>query len=117
VIRASAILLVLFATGCSTNPSLLWPNDDFFIPVNIVDVTTRPLDTNYSATPVYASRASAGIKKVTVRGASVEWSSNAVGDVARRHGLEKLYYADIEVFSVSIFGVGWSREQLHLYGE
>ena len=43
-----------------------------------------------------------------------EWNSNAIGDVAKRSGLEKVYFADMEIFSV--LGI-WTYRKVHVYGE
>ena len=43
-----------------------------------------------------------------------EWNSNAIGDVAKRSGLKKVYFADMEIFSV--LGV-WTYRKVHVYGE
>ncbi|MFG0319169.1 MAG: hypothetical protein ACF8XB_17985 [Planctomycetota bacterium JB042] len=79
--------------------------------------TVEPFDVNYTNTPVFQNDETGSIKEVRVRGVRVDWASNAVGDVARENGLTTLHYADLEVFSISVLGLGWSRETLHLYGE
>ncbi|MBW2589274.1 MAG: hypothetical protein JRD71_00905 [Deltaproteobacteria bacterium] len=43
-----------------------------------------------------------------------ELNSNAIGEIAVKHGLSKVYFADLEIFS--ILGV-WRHEKLHIYGE
>ncbi len=43
-----------------------------------------------------------------------ELNSTAIGDIAKKHGLSKVYFADLEIFS--ILGV-WRHEKLHIYGE
>jgi len=43
-----------------------------------------------------------------------ELNSNAIGDIAKKHGITKVYFADLEIFS--ILGV-WRHEKLHIYGE
>lgn len=47
-------------------------------------------------------------------GLYTELNSNAIGDIAKKHGLSKVYFADLEIFSV--LGV-WRHEKLHIYGE
>ncbi|MBW2606856.1 MAG: hypothetical protein JRD05_04385 [Deltaproteobacteria bacterium] len=44
----------------------------------------------------------------------IELDSNAIGDIAKKHGLKKFYFADLEIFS--ILGI-WKHEKLHIYGE
>jgi hypothetical protein len=41
-------------------------------------------------------------------------SSNALGDIARQNGMDPLYFADQEVFS--ILGI-WKTQRVFLYGE
>ena len=41
-------------------------------------------------------------------------NSNALGDIARRHGVDPLYFADREVFS--ILGI-WKTNRVFLYGD
>jgi hypothetical protein len=45
---------------------------------------------------------------------SIEMGANGIGDVARKHGIETIYYADMEKQSF-LFGV-WQREFIHVYG-
>ena len=47
-------------------------------------------------------------------GVYAEWNSNAIGDIAERQGLQTVYYADMEIFS--ILGI-WKDTKLHIYGE
>jgi len=47
-------------------------------------------------------------------GLYTELNSNAMGDIAKKHGLSKIYFADLETFD--ILGI-WKHEKLHIYGE
>ena len=47
-------------------------------------------------------------------GVSAEFDTNAIGDVARAHGLKKIYWADMEYFKV--LGI-WKERSIHIYGE
>jgi len=75
---------------------------------------TRPLDINYSCTPT-------PLDKVVGKGdvkhfryyIEIDWDSNAIGDIARKHGIETLYYADLE--TISVLRV-WRQKYVHLYG-
>ena len=42
------------------------------------------------------------------------WDSNGIGDIARKNGLEAIYFADLETFS--ILGI-WSQYRVHVYGK
>ncbi|MCA8949179.1 MAG: hypothetical protein KDE27_06740 [Planctomycetes bacterium] len=76
--------------------------------------TVRPLTTNFNKTPVGERSEIGDVKDLRVYNIEVQWDSNAVGDVARKHGFEELYYADLE--TLSILGV-WTQQWLHLYGK
>jgi hypothetical protein len=45
---------------------------------------------------------------------SVRLGKNGLGDVAKEHGIESIYYADIERWS-ALFGL-WSMDVVHIYG-
>lgn len=47
-------------------------------------------------------------------GVSAEYDANAIGDIARKHGMETIYFADREEFK--ILGV-FRQRRLHIYGE
>ncbi len=47
-------------------------------------------------------------------GMYAEFNSNAIGDIAKKHGMKKVHYADMEYFS--ILGI-WREEVVHVYGE
>ena len=47
-------------------------------------------------------------------GLYAEWNSNAIGDLAQRHGLKEVYFADMEIFS--ILGI-WTHQKVHVYGQ
>ena len=76
--------------------------------------TVCPLDTDFHATPVYDETGGSTRRKITLRSVDVEWASDAVGDAARRAGLRRVHYADLE--ELSILGI-WNERTLHVYGE
>ncbi len=45
---------------------------------------------------------------------SIRLGENGLGGIAREHGMESVYYADIERWRV-LFGL-WSRDIVHIYG-
>lgn len=83
--------------------------------------TREPLDTNFDRTPVWngSDQTGAGdvhhlhvpLSNVDV---DVMWKSRAIGDIARRHGIAEICYADFETFS--ILGV-WNEYTVHIYGK
>lgn len=59
-----------------------------------------------------------GIKAISiprVPGARAMWSSNAIGEIAKAHNIERVYYCDRELFSV--LGGLWSKDSIIIYGE
>jgi len=73
-----------------------------------------PLTTNFDRTPVGERMERGDTKDIRIYNIEVQWDSNAVGDVAREHGFEELYYADME--TLSVLGI-WTQKTLHLYGK
>ncbi|MBU4258405.1 MAG: TRL-like family protein [Proteobacteria bacterium] len=77
-----------------------------------------PLTINLDNTPSTIFQASGKILKIKEPFSGynfyAEFNSNAIGDVARKHGLKKVYFADMEIFS--IFGI-FGYKEVHIYGE
>ncbi len=81
--------------------------------------TIEPLTFNKDPTEVRESmkRATGSIMQVSDPLSSalgVRMGDNGLGEVAKKHGIETVYYADIERWRV-LFGL-WSRDVVHLYG-
>ncbi|HJP39939.1 MAG TPA: hypothetical protein QF499_12545 [Gammaproteobacteria bacterium] len=74
--------------------------------------TIEPLMTDFNATPVGSERNSGGIKTVAFY-VSVEWDENGIGTIAKQHGIEEIYFADIE--TIMILGY-WQQQRVHIYG-
>jgi len=45
---------------------------------------------------------------------SIQVGTNGIGDIAKKHGMETVYYADLER-QTFLFGL-WQREFIHIYG-
>jgi len=77
-----------------------------------------PLTINLDNTPATIFQANGKIIKVEspIPGYRFygEFNSNAIGDIAKKHGLNKVYFADMEIFS--IFGI-FGYKEVHIYGE
>jgi hypothetical protein len=73
----------------------------------------QPLDTNMSQTPMNENNAQGDIKHIQFY-VDVMWDSNAIGDIAKKHGIETIYYVDIETLSVLTI---WNQYTVHIYGE
>ena len=68
--------------------------------------------TDFRSTPVGDGRSSGDIKTVTFY-VSVEWDENGIGAIAKKHGIEEIYYADIE--ETRVLGY-WRQQKVHVYG-
>ena len=104
-----AAVLALGLTACGTGPL-----------VGLVYTHVKlPLTRDLHATPVPStpprSKQVIEIKEpVTGLGLYARVNSNAIGDIARQNGIDRLYFADQEVFS--ILGI-WKTHRVILYGE
>jgi hypothetical protein len=108
------VLFILLLGGCSSLSPFVSdaPSGRIFTHVRV------PYTIDLDNTPVTNIRASGLIihveEPVTGYGFYAEFNSNAIGDIAKKHGLTKLYFADIEIFDV--LGI-WHHEKIHLYGK
>ncbi len=96
-------LMILVLTGCG----------------GIFTHVTIPLDINCSETPRGLTNSVEGnIKHIHLEYSNIDvdfmWDSNAIGDIAKRNKLEKIYFADME--TLSILGI-WNQYTVHIYGE
>jgi len=100
------IASTLFLIGCT--------------PIGIVYTHTKtPLDTNMSQTIATGKHAEGDIKHLSIPlGGSntidVMWSSNAIGDIAKKNGIETIYFADLEVRRILYI---WNQYTVHVYGK
>jgi hypothetical protein len=72
-----------------------------------------PLDTNLSHTRKGTYHNKGNVKHLHFY-VDVMWSSNAIGDIARRNGIKTVYFADLE--TLSVLGI-FKRYTVHVYGE
>jgi hypothetical protein len=89
-------------------------------PMGLVYTNIRlPLTTNLENTPVSKGEPPAG-RVLEIRepfsgfGVYAKVDDNAIGDIANKHGMQTLYFADQQVFS--ILGI-WSTNKTILYGK
>ena len=77
--------------------------------------TVVPLTFNRDATEVAKSnsQATGEIEQIQLY-VTVQAGDNGIGEVAKRHGMETVYYADLETKSV-LFGI-WRKDIIHVYG-
>lgn len=74
---------------------------------------TEPLDLDFDETPIHPSEGQANIKHLQYNQVQVQWDSNAIGDIAKQAGFQKIYYADLE--TLSVLGL-WNQYTVHVYG-
>jgi hypothetical protein len=104
-IRAVPLLAAVFLSSCVAGA--------------VYQRTIIPLDRNFDETPVFsrhAGEASQDVRHLMIPyvRAHVLWNTNAIGDIARRNGMERVYYADLEF--LSIMGI-WRQYTVHVYGQ
>ncbi len=92
---------VLMLTGCGTT-GIIYTH------------VTTPLDTNMSLTPSGVSEDEGSIRHLSLGYLHFMWDSNAIGDIAKEHGIETVYYADLE--ELSVLGI-WNEYTIHIYGK
>jgi len=110
----SFILFLLLLSGCSAFDQFVGgaPTGSVFTYIRIP--YTR--DLNYTpVTNIHAKGLIIHVEEpVSGYGFYTEFNSNAIGDIAKRNGLTKVYFADLEIFDV--LGI-WHHERLYIYGE
>ena len=74
--------------------------------------TFEPLTTNFHRTPVVSEQAAGDTKQIDYY-VRVLWSGNGIGEIAKQHGFERVYYADLE--TLRVLGI-WTQEWAHVYG-
>jgi len=104
--------IALLVGGCSTPVGENGPSGYIFVHTRV------PYTTDLHDTPV---RKTSGVGRIlhveepfSGYGLYAELNSNAIGDIASRHGIKTIYWADLEIFSV--LGA-WQEHKLHIYGE
>ena len=108
-------LTLLAASHLFGGCAVLDPND---ISGLIVTNTVTPYTLDLNNTPVTDSKGESSIVRIrepfTGAGVYTELKTNAIGDIARENGLQRVYFADLETFSV--LGI-WRTDTLVIYGE
>lgn len=108
------VLSILLLGGCSSFSPFVSdpPSGRIFTHVRVpytIDLNNTPV-TNFHASGLIIHVE----EPLTGYGFYAEFNSNAFGDIAKKHGLTELYFADIEIFDV--LGI-WHHEKIHLYGK
>ncbi len=80
--------------------------------------TRMPFTKDLNKTPVVHTQTDGVIVKIkepfSGLGVYTEFNTNALGDLAKKYNMSKLYYAELETFE--LFGI-WRERRLYLYGE
>ncbi|PLY01815.1 MAG: hypothetical protein C0623_05030 [Desulfuromonas sp.] len=84
----------------------------------LVTNTVVPYSIDLDSTPVVDGKGEGEIIRIrepfTNIGLYTEVNTNAIGEIARENGLQKVYFADMETFT--IFSI-WRSHTLVIYGE
>ena len=72
-----------------------------------------PLDLDFDRTAFQERTHEGDVKHLRYQFVEAKWDSNGIGDIARKHGLETVHYADLETFA--ILGI-FTRQTVHIYG-
>ena len=107
-------LFLLLLGGCSSFDQFVGGISTGRVFTHIRVPNTRDLN-NTHVTNIHANGLIIHVEEpISGYGLYTEFNSNAIGDIAKSHGLTKVYFADIEIFDV--LGI-WHHEKLHIYGE
>ena len=76
--------------------------------------TVVPLSTDFKNTPAGERTGNGDVKRFRYSVVDINWDTNAIGDIAKKAGLEEVYFADIE--TLRILGI-WTQTWVHIYGK
>jgi hypothetical protein len=109
-----AALIALVSTGCGA----VVKNGHAVLVGAVYTRVKFPLTTDLNQTPAAVSTGNGKIVRIkepfSGYGIYAEFNSNAIGEIAKRHGLKAVYYADIE--RLSILGI-WRHDEVIVCGE
>ena len=76
--------------------------------------TTTPLDVNLNNTDVHKEDETGDTKRLRIYYMDFTWDSNAIGEIAKKSGMQRVFYADKRV--LNILGI-WRQEFVTIYGK
>jgi hypothetical protein len=76
--------------------------------------TVAPLTLDLHRTSVVQTEKTGDIKHIQFNWIGVAWDSAAFGDIAKKNGMNELYFADLE--TLKVLGI-WNQYTVHLYGK
>ena len=96
-----ATMLILLLSGC------------------IYTHTVEPLTLDMHRTPVVSTQKEDSLKLISFPAPGgtyrlIAWDRAAIGDIAKKHGLKEVYFADLETLSVLSI---WNQYTVHVYGQ
>ena len=99
---SAALALVVVLSGCSAGI--------------IYTHTMQPLTLDMHSTRAVPTSGQGDIKHLVLLypALSFAWDDAAIGDIAKKNGIQELYFADLE--TLRILGI-WNRYWLHVYGK
>ena len=106
-----ALAAVLLVSGCATGMGTMGAGMGR---AYVYTHTWQPLTVDMNHTKVVPTSGEGDIKHIGLCVASVAWDSAAFGDIARKKGMNELYFADLETFSILRI---WNQYTVHLYGK
>lgn len=74
--------------------------------------TTRPLMTDFDATPVAGDSSKGRVETVSFY-VDIKWGDAGIGEIARQEGIAEIYYADIQTITVLRY---WRQDYVRVYG-
>jgi hypothetical protein len=109
-----AVVIALLSTGCGA----VVKNGHAVLAGAVYTRIKFPLTTDLDQTPAAVDAGNGKIVRIkepfSGYGIYAEFNSNAIGEIAKRHGLKTVYYADIE--RLSILGI-WRHDEVIVCGE
>lgn len=77
--------------------------------------TVRPLSRHRDPVSVAPMGAASGnMKQIQLQYVSIQWDDNAIGEIAKKGGIETIHYADLETRSY-LLGL-WTRHTVRVHG-
>ena len=105
------VVMFLLLSGCSSF-------DSVGLSGYVLTNTRRPYTEDLHDTPAILSQSDGTIIKIqepfSGMGMYAEFNTNAIGDLAKKYNMKKVYYAELQTFD--LLGI-WREKKLFLYGE
>jgi hypothetical protein len=98
----AALALVVVLSGCTTGI--------------IYTHTMQPLTLDLHSTKIVPTGGEGDVKHLVLiyPPLSAAWDDAAIGDIAKKNGIQELYFADLETLRILYI---WNRYWVHVYGK